>query len=48
MVGLSKSQIYKLMSEGRFPQRVRLTGRAVAWLEEQVIHWMSQRVLEAC
>lgn len=48
MVGLSKSQVYKLMSEGRFPQRIRLTNRAVAWIEEQIIDWMNRRLHGAC
>lgn len=46
-VGLSRSQIYKLMSEGLFPQSVHLTSRAVAWREDQIIDWMNQRLLAA-
>ena len=42
-VGLSKSQLYKLIGEGKFPPQVKLSTRAVAWVEQQVDEWMIQR-----
>jgi prophage regulatory protein len=42
-VGLSRSQIYKLIDEGRFPAQVRLSARTVAWVEGQINEWMFQR-----
>ncbi|QQQ15648.1 MULTISPECIES: helix-turn-helix transcriptional regulator [Aeromonas] len=42
--GLSKSSIYDLMAQGRFPQTIRLGGRTVAFIESEVDAWMAQRV----
>jgi prophage regulatory protein len=43
LIGLSTSQIYKMMANGTFPQPVRLTSRSVAWWEHQVRSWMHER-----
>ena len=43
LIGLSRSQIYKMQSEGSFPRSVRLSERSVAWHEFEVLHWMDQR-----
>lgn len=40
---LSKSSIYKLVREGRFPQPTRLTLRASAWFEDEVFAWLEAR-----
>ncbi|WP_279237455.1 helix-turn-helix transcriptional regulator [Dyella sedimenti] len=45
--GLSRSQIYKLISEGQFPAQVKLGCRSVAWIEADVIGWMHGRVARA-
>ncbi|EOV0850554.1 AlpA family transcriptional regulator [Vibrio parahaemolyticus] len=37
---LSRSAIYRKMSDGDFPQTVSLGDRAVAWLESEVDDWM--------
>lgn len=37
---LCRSSIYKKMSEGTFPKRVSLGGRAVAWVESEVLDWI--------
>lgn len=47
-VGLSRTQIYKMIGDGQFPAQVRLSARTVAWLEDQVVDWMNQRLVEAC
>ncbi|MDN7136380.1 helix-turn-helix transcriptional regulator [Pseudidiomarina terrestris] len=46
LVKLSKSQIYKLSSDGRFPRAIKLVegGTTVAWLEEEVLAWIDSRV----
>ena len=43
MTGLSKSTLYRLIKQGRFPQPLRLTQRAVRWRREEVDEWLSQR-----
>lgn len=47
MCGMSRTQIYKLMGEGRFPQSVQLSTRSVAWVESEVLDWMAQRMAAA-
>lgn len=42
--GLSKSSIYDLMAQGKFPHTVRLGGRSVAFIEAEVDAWMAERV----
>jgi prophage regulatory protein len=38
--GLSRSTIYQLMTEGRFPRPLRLGKRAVGWRESDVASWL--------
>lgn len=40
---LSKTTIYALMKDGRFPACVRVGLRAVAWRESQLAEWMESR-----
>lgn len=44
-VGLSDSQIYSLVSEGKFPAQVKLAegGRAVGWRESDIAAWIASR-----
>lgn len=46
--GLSKSSIYDLMAQGRFPQTVRLGGRSVAFVESEVDAWIAERIAARC
>ena len=51
VVNLRRSAIYKMMSAGKFPRSVNLTGSAVAWWESEIKAWMrdlprTQRVSE--
>lgn len=45
-VGLSKSYIYALAKEGKFPKSIRLIkgGAAVGWLESSVNDWIDECV----
>ncbi|HWU77507.1 MAG TPA: AlpA family phage regulatory protein, partial [Rhodanobacter sp.] len=38
-IGLSRSQIYKMIGEGKFPRQVRLSRRSVAWRWSEVKAW---------
>jgi len=41
--GLSRSTIYKRMSEKTFPSAISLGGaRAIGWLESEVDDWLRQ------
>lgn len=37
---LSRSAIYRKMSDGCFPKSISLGDRAVAWVESEVEEWM--------
>lgn len=43
LIGLSSSQIYKLINEGNFPAQIKLSVRAVAWRWTEVRAWMEGR-----
>lgn len=43
ITGLSRASIYRLEHLGKFPKRVRLSERAVAWHEEDVQQWIDSR-----
>lgn len=42
--GLSRSTIYKLTAEGKFPAPVRLSARAVAFRASEVDAWIASRI----
>ena len=44
LTGLSRSQVYKLASDGAFPLPVKLSDRCVAWLHSEVDRWMQARI----
>ena len=43
VTGLSRSTIYKTVSEGTFPRPVRINQRAVGWWEHEVQAWLAER-----
>lgn len=45
-VGLRRTQIEVLISQGRFPKPVRLSDRAMAWMEDELIKWQQERIAE--
>ncbi len=46
-VGLKRTQIGEMMKTGQFPRPVPLnnSGRAVAWLESDLIAWQNSRIV---
>lgn len=42
--GLSRTSIYKRVSEGTFPKPIALGGRAVGWIEAEVNDWLAKRI----
>lgn len=44
--GLSRSHIYALMHEGRFPKNFPLGMRAVGWDSREVDQWIAERRAE--
>jgi len=43
-VGLSKSQIYRLIRAGDFPAGISLGANSVAWPSEQVNAWVAEKI----
>jgi prophage regulatory protein len=41
--GFRKTSVYAGMKAGTFPAPVRLSARAVAWREEDIDRWISER-----
>ena len=46
-VGLSKSQIYKLIEQGSFPRQIKVYQRVSAWLSGDIETLVWQSVLES-
>jgi prophage regulatory protein len=44
--GLSRSHIYALAHEGKFPKPVKLSERSSAWVESEVQEWIESRIAE--
>jgi len=44
-VGLSRSQIYRQISDGKFPKAYNLGARAGAWLESDIDTWIENCVM---
>ena len=42
-IGLSRSSIYQMMSEGAFPLPIKLGKRAVGWSEVEINDWLASR-----
>jgi prophage regulatory protein len=42
--GLSRSTIYALIKEKRFPGNISLGARSVGWLESEIQAWIESRV----
>jgi prophage regulatory protein len=40
-VPLSRTRIYELMQDGRFPKCVKLSQRASAWYEADIEQWLA-------
>lgn len=47
LVGLSTSEIYRLISLGKFPKSIPLGDRAVAWTDSSIEDWIKSRIEEA-
>lgn len=43
-VPYSRSTIYQLMAQGKFPKPIKLGERAVAWIAADIDKWMADRI----
>ena len=44
--GLPRATLYEMVSKGTFPKQVRLSPRAVGWVEAEVLDWQRARIAE--
>ncbi len=44
MIGLKKSEIYKRISRGDFPEPIHLGRKSSVWVDEEVEAWMAKQV----
>jgi len=44
ITSLSKSSIYRLISEGDFPKQVQIGKRAVVWVRSDINAWINQKL----
>ncbi len=42
--GLSRSTIYALIKDKRFPKYINLGARSVGWLESEIEAWIESRI----
>lgn len=43
IVGLGRSTIYRMSSEGKFPKPIKLSERSSGWLQSEVEQWIVER-----
>lgn len=43
ITGLSRTRRWELEKVGKFPKRIKLGERAVAWLMSDLLNWMEER-----
>jgi prophage regulatory protein len=46
VTGLPRATIYEMVNKGTFPKQVRLSPRAVGWLESEILDWQTARIAE--
>lgn len=46
-LGISRAQIYRLLSAGDFPKPLRLSERTRAWRESDIELWIDEREVAA-
>jgi len=43
-VGLSRSQIYKLIAKGLFPEQTKIGSKISVWPEHTIDQWISRQI----
>ena len=47
MTGLSRTTIYELIADGRFPKQLKIGTRAVGWRRSELEQWANARIHSA-
>lgn len=42
--GLGRNTVYRRMREGTFPKSIKIGPNSVAWLESDILRWMTEAV----
>lgn len=42
--GMTRAGMYREMANGSFPKPIKLSAKAVGWVEEQVDAWIEKRI----
>ena len=43
MLGISRSNIYKLMKDNKFPKLIKLTERTIVWRLSVISQWVADK-----
>ena len=43
MLGISRSSIYRLVQENKFPKQIKLTDRTSVWRLSVINHWVAEK-----
>lgn len=43
-IGLSRSRVHALIAKGEFPKPIKLSARASAWFELEILEWLEGRI----
>jgi prophage regulatory protein len=46
VTGLPRSTIFEMAARGSFPKQVRLSPRAVGWIEAEILAWQQARIAD--
>lgn len=47
ITSLSRSSIYRMASEGKFPKPIKLGARSSGWLSTEIEQWIEERILSS-
>lgn len=42
--GVARSTIYLWMNQGQFPRQIKLGERTVAWVEDEIEQWLTEKI----
>jgi prophage regulatory protein len=45
VTGLPRSTLYAKIAKGEFPKPIKLSERAVGWLEQDIADWQQERIV---
>ena len=45
-IGVARSTLYKMVSDGNFPRPIHLSARSVGWIASEVTDWLHQKIAQ--